>query len=84
MSDTIKLLEELTIEAAERLRSLTLERDRLREEVRALRERLGSPMAGGRSGVGRGEAEALATRHARARDVLAEALSDLHGDGSAT
>ena len=72
MSDTVRLLEELTIEAAARLRELTAERDRLREEVDALSKRLES--------LGDGQLTAL---HARARAVLAEALDELRGERGA-
>jgi chromosome segregation ATPase len=81
MSDDIKLLEELVVEAVDRLRGLTREREELRQEVETMNERLDA-LKRKAADVGRGSdaAQAWQTRQAQSLTVLREALSELRGD----
>ena len=84
MSDNIKLLEELVVEAVDRLRRLTRERDSLLEEVEALRGRLDAlKHEASRTGSGSDAERAWETRRAQALSTLREALTELRGDSSA-
>lgn len=84
MSDDIKLLEELVVEAVDRLRDLRRERDGLREEVDSLRERL-DRLERGADGAGDGshEEQAWKARRAQALALVREALTELRGEGGA-
>ena len=84
MADNIKLLEELVVEAVDRLRSLTAEREKLRKQVAALSKRLDAlKREVEEAGEGSDAAVAWEARRAEALKVLREAVSDLRGDGSA-
>jgi hypothetical protein len=76
----MKLLEELVVEAVERLRDLSRERDGLREELDSLRERLDAREPRASSERGEDCAGALEVRHAQALSALKEALAELRGD----
>jgi predicted nucleic acid-binding Zn-ribbon protein len=79
--DDIKLLEELTVEAVDRLRRLTVERDSLREQVGDLKERLDALKRKAAEGEPGSEAErAWKARQAESLVVLREALSELRDD----
>jgi uncharacterized coiled-coil DUF342 family protein len=78
MKDDIKLLEELIVEAADRLRSLAGERDSLREQVADLNDRLDALRR--KAAEGDPEAErAWRARQAESLTVVREALSELRG-----
>jgi chromosome segregation ATPase len=84
MTDDIKLLEELIVEAVDRLRGLTRERDELRTKVNSLNERLDALKQEASEGEDGSDAErAWRAREARSREVLREAMSELRGDGNA-
>jgi uncharacterized coiled-coil DUF342 family protein len=84
MADNIKLLEELVVEAADRLRELTRERDELRKKVDALSTRLDAlKRKASKGGPGSGDARGLEARRARAVTVIREALTELRDDGTA-
>jgi chromosome segregation ATPase len=84
MADNIKLLEELVVEAVERLRSLTGEREELRQRVAALGERLDAlTRETSEPGTDSEAAHAWEDRRAEALSILQEALTELRGDGSA-
>jgi len=79
MKDDIKLLEELIVEAVDRLRSLTGERDSLREQVGDLNDRLDALKR--KAAEGDPEAErAWKARQAESLTVLRQALSELRGE----
>ena len=80
MTDSIKLLEELVVEAVDRLRDVTRERDSLRGELDQLRERLDAQQREARRSDENGANE---TR--LALEVLREALAEIaeqRGDGT--
>ena len=79
MTDNIKLLEELVVEAVDRLRSLSRERDELRQQVETLQERLDAQkrQASTRNADENG---AMKARQAQAVDALRQALSELRGE----
>jgi uncharacterized protein (DUF2384 family) len=84
MADNIKLLEELVVEAVDRLRELARERDKLQEKVDSLSKRLDTlkrkASQGGRSSD---DARARVARQAQAVTVIREALAELRGDETA-
>lgn len=84
MADNIKLLEELVVEAVDRLRELARERDELQEKVDSLSTRLDAlkrkASEGGRSSD---EARAHEARQAQAVTMIREALAELRGDETA-
>jgi hypothetical protein len=82
--DDIKLLEELIVEAVDRLRSLTGERDSLREQVGDLNERLDALKRKAVEGEPGSEAErAWKARQAESLALLREALSELGDEAGA-
>ena len=84
MADNIKLLEELVVEAADRLRELTRERDELQKKVDSLSTRLDAlKREASQGGPGSDEARALEARRVRAVTVIREALAELRDDGTA-
>jgi len=85
VEDNIKLLEELVVEAVDRLRSLARERDGARREVAALRERLTALERDAAQREERPpEADGWEVRRDRAVEMLRDALSDLRdGDDTA-
>lgn len=84
MADNIKLLEELVVEAVDRLQGLTRERDGLRRKAVALEERLNALERVAVQDEERSQAAAAwEARRAQAVRMLREALSDLRGDGDA-
>lgn len=84
MADNIKLLEELVVEAVDRLRELTRERDELQKKVDSLSTRLDAlKRKASQGGPGSDDARALETRRARAVTVIREALAELRDDGTA-
>jgi hypothetical protein len=83
MSDNIKLLEELVVEAVDRLRGLARERDELLEQVDSLRERLGAlKREASQRGRGSDQERAWEARREQALTVVREALAELRGDGN--
>lgn len=82
MTDDIKLLEELVVEAVDRLRKLSRERDGLREEVGELRERLDTQKREASSGRSEDEQAGVVARRAQAVEALRDALSELRGEGT--
>ncbi len=82
MTDAIRLLEERVLEALERLRSVTRERDELREQLGALRNRLAALERQAAEGGG-GTERAGGKRRAEAVAALRSALAELRGDGTA-
>jgi hypothetical protein len=84
LADNIKLLEELVVEAVDRLQGLTRERDGLRRKAVALEERLNALERVAVQDEERSQAAAAwEARRAQAVRMLREALSDLRGDGDA-
>ena len=84
MTDDIKLLEELIVEAVDRLRALTRERDESRKQVDSLNERLDAlKREASQSEDGSDTERAWRAREAQSLEVLREALSELRGDGNA-
>jgi len=78
MTDHIKLLEELIVEAVDRLRSLNRERDALQEEVESLRERLeGLKHEASLGDRGSDDERAWEARRSQALATLREALTEL-------
>ncbi len=81
MVDNVKILEELVVEAADRLQDLTQERDRLAEEIDAVRERLDArKREASQSGRGSEAERAWRAQQSQALTVLREALAESHGD----
>ncbi len=81
MPDNVKILEELVVEAVDRLHDLSLERDRLSGEIDVLRERLDAPKHQASQGGRGSEAErAWRAQQSQALTVLREALAESHGD----
>jgi chromosome segregation ATPase len=84
MSDDIKLLEELVVEAVDRIRDLTRERDELQKQFDTLTGRLDALKRKASQSEGGSDAErAWKARRAQTLEVVREALSELRGDGSA-
>lgn len=84
MVDNIKLLEELVVEAVDRLRELTRERDELQGKVDSLSKRLDALKREASQGArSSDDARAKEARQAQAVTVLREALAELRGDGTA-
>lgn len=84
MADNIKLLEELVVEAVDRLRELTRERDELQGKVDSLSKRLDALKRKASQGARNSDgARATEARQAQAVTVLREALAELRGDGTA-
>jgi len=84
MADNIKLLEELVVEAVDRLRELTRERDELQEKVDSLSKRLDALKRKASQGVrSSDDARAQEARHLQAVTAIREALTELRGDGTA-
>lgn len=75
MSSDIRLLEQLVDRAVDRLKKLTEERDRLRDEVGDLRRRL-EETEGGRNGSSE---QAWRVQREQIVSELKEALSELRG-----
>ncbi len=81
MVDNVKILEELVVEAADRLQQLTQERDRMSEEIEAIRERLDArKREASQSGRGSEAERAWRAQQAQALTAVREALAELHGD----
>ena len=81
MVDNVKILEELVVEAIDRLQHLTRERDSLNEEIDALRERLDAQKREASHSGHRSEAEgAWRAQQSQAVTAVREALAELHGD----
>ncbi len=81
MPDNVKILEELVVDAVDRLQRLTQERDRLSEETNGLRERLDALKREASQGGRGSEAErAWRAQQAQAMTAVREALAELHGD----
>lgn len=78
MVDNVKILEDLVVEAVDRLQDLSRDRDRLDKEIGELRESLDvlnhEASRSGRS------SDAERGRQEQARAILQEALVELHGD----
>jgi hypothetical protein len=84
MADNIKLLEELVVEAVDRLRELTRERDELQKKVDSLSKRLDALKRKASQGAGdSGDARAAEARQLQAVTVIREALAELRGDETA-
>jgi predicted nucleic acid-binding Zn-ribbon protein len=83
MSDDIKLLEELVVEAVDRLRGLNRERDELQSQVTALNDRLDAlkrEATESRDGL---DERAWEARRTQSLEVLRDALTELRNDGTA-
>ena len=81
MVDNVRILEELVVEAVDRLQRLTQERDRLSEEIEAMRERLDALKREASQSGRSSEAErAWRAQQAQALTAVREALLELHGD----
>jgi len=84
MADNIKLLEELVVEAVDRLRELARQRDELQGKVDSLSKRLDAlkrkASQGDRSSD---DARAREARQVQAVTALREALTELRGGGTA-
>ncbi len=81
MVDNVKILEELVVEAVDRLQRLTQERDSLSEEMDGLRERLDAlKQEASQSGRGSEAERAWRAQQAQALTAVREALTELHGD----
>jgi len=81
MTDDIKVLEDLVVDAVDRLRSLTRERDELRERIDTLNERVETAERDSARAEDGSEAErAWRARQAQSLTVLREALAELRGD----
>ena len=81
MVDNVRILEELVVEAVDRLQRLTRERDRLSEEIEAMRERLDAlKREASQSGRGSEAERAWRAQQAQALTAVREALTELHGD----
>ena len=84
MRDEIKLLEELVVETVGRLRSVTGERQSLREQVDALNDQLKALKRKAAEGEPGAEAErAWKARQAESLGILREALSELRDEPAA-
>ena len=81
MVDNVKILEELVVEAVDRLQDLTQERDRLGEEIDAVRERLDArKREASQSGRGSEAEPAWRAQQSQALKAVRDALAELHGD----
>ncbi len=81
MVDNVRILEELVVEAVDRLQSLTRERDSLSGEIDGYRERLDALKRKASQGDRGSEAErAWRAQQAQALTAVREALTELHGD----
>ena len=83
MSDDIKLLEELVVEAVDRIHGVTRERDELGERVDSLSARLEALKRKASQSDGSDAERAWRVRQAQALEVLREALFELRGDEGA-
>ena len=81
--DNIKILEDLVVEAVDRLEGLTLEREKLNTEVGSLQERLDAlKREVSHGGDGSGAEPAVQDRRTLALAMVRDALTELRGDGS--
>ena len=81
MPDNVKILEELVVEAVDRLQDLTRERDKLSGEIDAVRERLDARKREASQSVRGSEAErAWRAQQSQALRVVRDALAESHGD----
>ena len=81
MVDNVRILEELVVEAVDRLQRLTQERASLSEEMDGLRERLDAlKQEASQSGRGSEAEGAWRAQQAQALTAVQEALNELHGD----
>lgn len=84
MVDHVRILEDLVVEAVDRLRGLkelTRDRDRLGKEVGKLRERVDElEREASRSGRGSDAERVWQGRQEQARSILNEALVELQGE----
>ena len=81
MVDNVRILEELVVEAVDRLQRLTQERDSLSEKIDGLRERLDALKRKASQADRGSEAERTwRAQQAQARTAVREALIELHGD----
>ena len=81
MVDNVRILEELVVEAVDRLQRLAQERDRLSEEMDGLRERLDALQREASQSDRSSEAErAWRAQQAQALVAVREALTELHGE----
>ena len=81
MPDNVKILEDLVVEAVDRLQALSQEQDRLRGEIDVLRERLDATKREASQGGRGSEAErAWRAQQSQALAVVREALAESHGD----
>ena len=83
MVDNIKILEDLVVEAVDRLRELKDERQQLGKEVGSLEERLDALKREASQGEdGPGGKSVVQDRRELALATVRAALTDLRGDGS--
>ena len=81
MVDNVRILEELIVEAVDRLQRLPQERARMSEEIDALRERLDARKREASQGGRGSEAErAWRAQQAQALTAVREALTELHSE----
>jgi predicted nucleic acid-binding Zn-ribbon protein len=83
MSDDIKLLEELVVEAVDRLRGLNRERDELQSQVTALNDRLDALCREATESRDGSDERAWEARRTQSLEVLRDALTELRNDGTA-
>ncbi len=81
MPDNVKLLEEMVVEAVDRIRDLGRERARLTEEIDGMRGRLDAlKHEASHGGRGSETERAWRAQRAQALTVVREALAESHGD----
>jgi hypothetical protein len=78
MVDNVKILEDLVVEAVDRLQDLSRDRDRLGKEVGELRESL--DVLNHEASRSDRSSDTERGRQEQARAILQEALVELHGD----
>jgi hypothetical protein len=79
MAKNIKLLEERVIKAADRLRELSAERNKLESELKSLRQRLEGVETGGTAGIDNRE-EVWRNQKEEAINAIRQTLAELRGE----